>query len=106
MVEAWKSVFKTVQRVEHVFAVPVLLKTLFSPWKQIVTLPGRSLDEKLRAAVDNLVSRIVGFFARLGALILATISMTAAFALMLVVAFAWPFIPFFIIYLLIRGIIG
>jgi hypothetical protein len=75
------------------FSVPILLPTMFAPWRRIITPPGTTMGDKLRAAVDNLVSRAVGFAVRLGAL-------TAAFGLMAINALVgglilalWPVLP-------------
>lgn len=53
----------------HFFSVEYSLKTLFQPWKNIVTLkktPGFSLEEYGRRTMDNIVSRFMGFIARSG----------------------------------------
>ena len=75
------------------FSVPILARTLFSPWKQIITPPDGSLQDRLRALVDNVVSRAVGFAVRLMALIAAGV-LILVFAtgggLLLI---AWPALP-------------
>jgi hypothetical protein len=91
---------------ERAFSTGVLLRTLFSPWKQIVTLPGRSIGEKFRAAVDNLISRTIGFFVRLLALLAASILMVVAGAIGIVTALVWPLFPIALPYLLYRSIRG
>lgn len=95
-----------VKKVQLTFAVPVLARTLFSPWRQIVTIPGRSLDEKFRAGIDNLVSRAVGFIARLIVLISALVLMLLAAIYGLALAVAWPFLPLAILYTLYRSLKG
>lgn len=46
-----------------------LIRTLFWPWKRDVVFYGNSLDAKLKALSDNLISRFVGFILRLFVLI-------------------------------------
>lgn len=104
--DAWKRAGFLVVGTERAFSTKVLLKTLFSPWKQIVFLPGRSLDEKFRAAIDNLISRTVGFFARLTALTAALVLGILSAILGFASAIAWPFLPPAFIYLIFRGITG
>jgi hypothetical protein len=95
-----------IKKVQRSFSIPILLSTLFSPWRQIVTLPGRSFDEKMRAVLDNLVSRTVGFCVRIISLVTALILMILAVALGVIMAVSWPLIPALVVYCLVRGILG
>jgi hypothetical protein len=104
--EAWKSVAGSVQKTARQFSIPVLLKNLFAPWKQIVALPGRSIDEKFRAVIDNLVSRTIGFFVRLLTLLAALIVITLSMLASLTLAVAWPLLPPAVVYFAIRAMTG
>jgi hypothetical protein len=75
------------------FSVPILLKTLFAPWRRIITPAGGALDQRLRAVVDNTVSRFVGLMVRLMALAAAMVLLLlyAVFGGLLLVL--WPAIP-------------
>jgi hypothetical protein len=95
-----------IKKVQRSFSIPVLLSTLFDPWRRIVTLPGRSLDEKMRALLDNLVSRTVGFFVRIFSLITAVVLTILAVIISAVMAVLWPLIPALVTYCLVRGILG
>jgi hypothetical protein len=103
--QATKGAVNLVKKVELSFSIGVLLRTLFSPWKMIVTNPGRSLDDKFRAMIDNLVSRTVGFFVRIFSLITALIMMAVASIIGMVIAISWPLIPVLIILSAIKGFI-
>jgi hypothetical protein len=94
-----------VKKVGLSFSIPVLLKTLFSPWKRIISTPGRALEDKFSAALDNLVSRTVGFFVRIFSLISALVLMAGASIVGLVIALSWPLIPFLIVFSAIKAII-
>lgn len=88
------------------FSISKILRTLFAPWRQIISLPGRSIDDKMRSLIDNLVSRTVGFFVRVFTLIAALV-LTAFIATWgLALTICWPLIPIAIIYCLFRGIAG
>lgn len=104
-VNAWRSIPRAIKSVLLAFSLPVLLRTLFSPWKQIISGGGRSIDEKLRSLVDNLVSRSVGFVVRLGVIAAALIIIVAVSLFNLALAIAWPVIPLSIIYFILRGIL-
>jgi hypothetical protein len=93
-----------VKKVERSFSIAVLLRTLFAPWKMIITPAGRSMEDKLRAMLDNLVSRTVGFFVRIFSLITAVFLMAGAFLVGGIVALAWPLIPLLIIISALKGV--
>jgi hypothetical protein len=75
------------------FSIPILLATLFEPWKRIISPPGASLQDKFRALGDNAISRAVGFTVRVMVLIAAaaTILFYAVFGGLLLIL--WPFLP-------------
>lgn len=92
--------------VEHMFSLSLLLRTLFAPWRRITTQPGRGLDAKMRAMLDNLVSRCIGFIIRLFVILAATVSMLAALLASVAMAIAWPVLPLLFIGLIVKGITG
>lgn len=102
--EAGKGGLNLVKKVQLSFSVPVLLKTLLAPWKRIITPPGRSLDDKMRAMLDNLVSRTVGFFVRFFALLTSLALMAGAATIGLIMAIAWPLIPLLIVFSLLKAV--
>ncbi len=93
----WKDCSNRIRtRLTHTyleFSVPILVRTLFSPWRRIVTNGNGAIGQQLRAVVDNIVSRFVGFGVRLSALIAAIVAMglTALFGGILLVI--WPVLP-------------
>jgi hypothetical protein len=92
--------------VERIFSISLLLKTLFSPWRRIVSVTGKSLDAKMRDAADNFVSRCVGFVIRSGVLIAACVITFFTFISSVLLVGIWPLLPFIAIYCIIRGITG
>lgn len=103
---ALRAVVTWTASVERSFSIGILFTTLFSPWKQIISLPGKSLDAKFRALVDNFVSRVIGFFVRFIVLLTALFLTAVAGVFGLISAIIWPLLPVGVIYFLIRGIIG
>jgi len=104
--QAARNIGHWTNSVEQMFSVGILLRTLFSPWRRIVTAGGRGLDAKMQAMFDNLVSRLVGFFVRLMVIIAACVSLAGVFLIGLVMVIVWPFIPIGIVYCLVRSITG
>jgi hypothetical protein len=75
------------------FSIPSLLRTLFAPWRRISTPPGSSLEQRLRAILDNAISRAVGFTVRILA-ILAASAMLIFFAVFGgAFLLLWPVLP-------------
>src|SRR5687768_8970679 len=91
--------------VERHFSVSLLARTLFAPWRRIVSAGGRSLDAKIRDALDNFVSRCVGFVVRFLVLFTAMLGMLAAFVFSVAAVIIWPLVPLLVIYCVVRGIL-
>ena len=89
----------------HLFSVAILLQTLFSPWKRIITPPGKSMDAIMRALVDNTVSRVVGFFVRMFSLIAMLVMTTVASVVGFVIVVVWPLLPVATAYCIARSFI-
>lgn len=92
--------------ISRLFSVPILLRTLFAPWKRIVSYPGSSLDAKMRALADNMVSRAVGFVVRVLVLLTALIMEALAGSLGVLWIALWPCIPLLSVLLLVKGTLG
>jgi len=106
----WQKIIHGIVRapaaVEENFSVGILLGTLFAPWKRMVSAQGRSLDQKVQAMLDNLISRFVGFFVRFFVLIAAAVGILVAFIGSAMLTVVWPLVPPFIVYCIARGIVG
>jgi hypothetical protein len=104
----WSHMFKRIgvrtQRVSHAFSAPVLLKTLFSPWKRIVTTGAKGLDAKMQAVLNNLISRLVGFTTRMVVLIAALVMIAGTFLGGALIAIVWPTVPFLVILFIFLGV--
>lgn len=92
--------------VERTFSLSLLAQTLFSPWRRIISSAGKGLDARMHAAMDNLVSRCVGFVIRFIVLIAAGVSILVALTAGVVMVVLWPLLPVLVIYFAVRGIIG
>lgn len=83
-----------------------LLRTLFAPWRRIITYPGTSLEAKLQALADNLFSRVVGFFVRLFVLLAAGLMLVLITLATLVETIVWPLLPLGVIVFIVLAVIG
>lgn len=108
--QGWRQVASNfgprIGRTADSFSVNQLLRTLFAPWRRIISDPGRALDDKIRAWADNLFSRIIGFIVRLGVLVAAALVVTFVALLTIVEIIAWPLIPLLVPVLIILGVIA
>lgn len=107
--QGWKAVFASfgtrLSSVQDLFSVKQLLRTLFEPWRRIITYPGDSLAEKFRAWGDNVVSRAVGFTVRCMMLLASVLASLAAIIFTIIEALAWPLLPLAIPILIIWGLL-
>lgn len=100
-------VSQRLNRMFDYFSVDILVKTLFSPFRQISA--GRvngPLGIQLRAFVDRLISRLIGAMIRTAVLVFGviTIILTALFGLFELVLWAvLPILPFIGIVLAVSG---
>ena len=103
----WALVFTNMQRrlgqIEQMFSVSMLLRTLFAPWRRIISYPGASLGDHLQALGDNLVSRTVGFMVRILVLLTAGITFVLVGVIALVEMIAWPLVPLAIVAGIVKG---
>jgi hypothetical protein len=88
------------------FSVPILVRTLFSPWRRIISYGGGSLGERARSVLDNIVSRFVGFGVRLTALLAAVIILGLNVFMGGLWLILWPLIPVAGPILILRGLLG
>lgn len=98
---------KTLERlrtINRVFAVKVLLRTWFSPWKQIYRQS--TFRNFLSIAVDNAVSRGIGAVVR-GTILLWVCMLSVGIVLIGLISFVvWPFLPLLVVILPILTISG
>jgi hypothetical protein len=104
--QASRTIFTWLAGIQQMFSVAQISRTLFAPWRRITSYGGRSLDEKLRGAIDDLVSRVVGFFVRIFVLIAALVAMLFVICFGAIITVLWPVLPVIGIYGIVRGIIG
>ncbi len=88
------------------FSVPLLSQHMFAPWHRIINPGGRGLEARLRAVLDNFISRLVGFMSRLLVIITALIAMLIAIIAAFVLLIVWPCLPLVIVYSIVKGVTG
>jgi hypothetical protein len=95
---------RRLQLISQIFAVAVLIKTLFSPWKQIYS--PTTFQNFIQHTIDNAVSRTIGTIVR------GTILFWAGVLALLTICFGilsfivWPFLPLMFVILLLLTLSG
>ncbi len=106
----WSQTFLDLRRrltnTLHLFSVSILLRTLFAPWRRIVTYPANGLAERFKAMGDNLVSRSVGFVVRVLTLLLAGFMLLVVAVVNVAIAILWPLLPLGAIAALLKALLG
>lgn len=89
------------------FSLGILLRTLFQPWKQIVSVAGNgtSLEAKKNALLDNMVSRFVGFLVRSSVFFVALLVVGFVLIANVLYVIVWPLIPILPIVAIIWGLV-
>lgn len=76
------------------FSIGSLLKTLFAPYRQIAANEtGNSIDDKILAFVDRLVSRLVGGVARIGIVLCGVLVILIQLVGSIISLIVWPLLP-------------
>lgn len=104
----WQQLLRAISRqltgLAEAFSVGTLLRTLFAPWRRIISYAGAGLDAKFRAMLDNLISRAVGFVVRLLVLMTVAVLLILTVALGLAALVIWPLVPLLAVLALIKGL--
>lgn len=89
------------------FSIDLLLKTLFSPFRQISA--GRvdgSLEVQMRALIDKLFSRVIGMFIRLIILVIGGVMIALHVLIGLLLLVGWGLVPLLPVAGVILSVLG
>jgi len=102
-----RSYVDRIKSVEDYFSIDLLLKTLFSPYRQISA--GRvdgSLNVQMHAFFDRLISRMIGAMIRLVMIIVGGMAIVLYGLLGVVLLVIWGIVPLLPIVGLVLAIVG
>jgi len=94
-----------ISRLGEFFSISLLLKTLFSPYRQISAgAVGGPLNLRMRAFFDRQFSRFIGFFVRMIMIVAGTVAMIVVGLASIIWLAAWPLLPLSpIIFIVLSG---
>ncbi len=103
LLKAWKNYIRFFL---HFFSLPILLKSLFSPWHGITWSYGRgfSFSRYAETIISNGFSRAIGFFLRLFLIVFGLVLELAVLIMGFLILIIWFLLPLIIIFLFIFGI--
>jgi hypothetical protein len=105
--DQFKRVKRSLAKINDQFSIPLLFKTLFSPFRMIDADKsyGPSLEGKMKAGLDKMVSRIIGGFIRSVVIIIGVIVLFLAFIFNILKIIFWIILPVLPIVVLVACII-
>jgi hypothetical protein len=101
---ALHSIDRQFDNIGRYFAVGVLVRTWFAPWKQISS--PSTFRNFFQSAVDNFISRLIGGIIRTTMLLIASVWGVIAILSGIILALIWPFLPMSVILLPVLYISG
>jgi hypothetical protein len=84
------------------FSVGRVFKTFFSPWKRLVETRQPGIDGLKDWFLDNLISRLVGFFMRLTIIIVYLLTMVSLAVFAVLALGLWVGLPLIVIFSFFR----
>lgn len=88
------------------FSIPLLLGTLFSPWKRLHEVKTKATAGALGSFIINTILRFVGFIARLATIVVGLAALTMLLVLAVAFIVLWPLMPFMAVFFTIMGIVA
>ena len=97
----WQIIANYCLSVVDAFSLPILLSTIFDPWKKdVVGGKNLPLNMRIQAFFWNQFSRLIGFFVRFIILFIGGVIITLAFIFRIIVLCFWMIFPITVIYLI------
>lgn len=92
--------------VREYYSIPLLLRTLFHPWRRDITKYGRGFSIKnfFETLAFNLISRGLGFFVRLVTVVIGLVCLIGVIALGIVAFILWLVLPVILLFFIVIGI--
>jgi hypothetical protein len=89
----------------HFFSIPLLLRTLFSPWKRVTTEHTKyGLEDLAETILFNIMSRVVGALIRSVLLIMGIVSLVVVLVAYVAFLTLWAVLPAVALFSLMSGI--
>lgn len=91
--------------VTHFFSIPLLLKTLFAPWKRMTDSSHHAgLEDLLATIVMNIMTRIFGAIIRMCIILIGLFVLVLGVVALCVVVLSWAILPLLLLYSMLYGV--
>lgn len=91
--------------ITHFFSIPLLFRTLFSPWKRMTdTSRSRTIEDFFEAVVMNVMSRVFGAIVRFSLILLGFFALCLGVLGLCIALVCWLFSPLLILFSFCYGI--
>lgn len=105
-IQLWGLTAKITHSVLIFFSIPVLIRTLFAPWKRDIYTPkNASLDIIFKTIIDNFISRLIGFIVRFFTIIVGLVATGVCFIVLIAMMIFWLCAPVIILFILYKGVV-
>lgn len=105
MIDFYQAILVMTGKIYAYFSVFTLIRTLFDPWKRDnYSVENASLQARLKIALDNLLSRLIGSVIRIFTMLFGFFVTTAFFLFMMLILVLWLTLPVVVLFLIINGI--
>ena len=103
LITIWKNFIIFVR---EYYSIPLLLRTLFHPWRRDITKYGRGFSFKnfFETLIFNLISRGLGFIIRLFTVIIGVICLIGVIILGILALVIWLILPVILLFFVIIGL--
>lgn len=104
LIKAWKNFIIFVR---EYYSIPLLLRTLFHPWRRDITKYGRGFSIKnfLETLSFNLISRSIGFMVRSVIIVIGLFCSLGVIVLGFIALIIWLALPVILLFLIITGLL-
>jgi hypothetical protein len=91
--------------ITHFFSIPLLLRTLLSPWKRMTETPAHpDFEDMFEAVVVNILSRVVGFIIRAILVAMGLVMLVLHTIGLILFLIVWTLLPVVSLVAVIEGI--
>lgn len=90
----------------ELFSIPILMRTLFAPWKRITdSFSGGGLEDYFGTIIFNVLSRIFGFIFRIPIIFVGLLCVALMAGGLVIFYILWLFFPLILIWLISYGLV-